>query len=177
MNYIVIFIPIIQHRSSIKKEMSEKWNKAFLLIAVVININIFYSWGIYMILMANFNKKEPNRREKWNWNWKLNSHKIPIEIVRIVQISPLKMMIFCCCLFPLLLFYPLIFIWQSMYSFPTKRIPTFNMIYIMKFMNPPNKTLILFPLPTKLVNIHSNNKTNKKKALKHSKRTKGEFIN
>lgn len=51
------------------------------------------------------------------------------------------------------------------------------MIYIMKFMNPPNKTLILFPLPTKLVNIHSNNKTNKKKALKHSKRTKGEFIN
>ena len=51
------------------------------------------------------------------------------------------------------------------------------MIYIMKFMNPPNKSLILSSLPTKLVNIHSNNKTNKKKALKHSKRTKGEFIN
>ena len=43
MNYVVIFIPIIQHRSSREKEMSEKWNKAFLLIAVVININIFYS--------------------------------------------------------------------------------------------------------------------------------------
>ena len=50
---------------------------------------------------------------------------------------------------------------------------TFNMIYIMKFMNPMNQSLILFPLPTKLVNIHSNNKTNKKESIKTFKTNKG----